>query len=77
MKDRMPPEFWERVEVALVVGQVSLTEWAKSVGKTCAAVSSLRSRGTRPPEHYIDALCTITGCTREFLFNPNPVDLSK
>lgn len=77
LKDRMPPEFWERVEVALVVGQVTFTEWSGSIGKSCAAVSSLRARGTRPPDEYIDALCALTGCTREFLFNPEPVDLSK
>lgn len=76
-KDRMPPEFWERVEVALVVGQVTFAEWSASIGKSNSSIAMYRVRGTKPSEDYLDALCTLTGCTREFLSNPEPVDLSK
>ena len=76
-KERVAAEFWERVDVALVVGQATVTEWAASVGKSSASISNYRSRGTHPTSEHIDALCALTGCTREFLFNPEPVDLSK
>lgn len=66
---------WQRIRVALAAAGISSLSWAKQCGRR--SVSDLKSKGLSPPKYMIDKLCEITGCTKEFLSNPEPVDLSK
>ncbi len=71
------PAFWERVAVSLAAQGENLSSWSEEAGVNIQTLSEQRARNKLPRPHHIDALCTLTGCTREFLFNPEPVDLSK
>ena len=71
------PEFWERVDVALAVGQISLLEWSRHCdGIKQQKLWRLRNEKKRPPDANIRALCELTGATREWLDDPAPVDLA-
>lgn len=69
--------FWERVSVALAAQGESVTTWADEAKASHNTFFAQRNNGQLPRPQHIDALCALTGCTREFLFNPEPVDLSK
>ena len=72
-----PPCFWERVAVALAGQGETMLSWAKEAHVSHSTLASHKNRDHLPRDEHIDALCALTGCTREFLFNPEPVDLSR
>lgn len=69
--------FWERVAVALAAQGESIRSWALETGTPPSTLFNNRLRRQLPRSIHIDALCLLTGCTRDFLFNPQPIDLSK
>ena len=71
------PSFWERVAVSLAAQGETLRSWSEEAGVNIQTLSGQRARNKLPRPQHIDALCALTGCTRELLFNPEPVDLSK
>ncbi len=72
-----PPSFWERVCVALAAQGETVSSWAREARTPHSTFASHKLKGQLPRDEDVDALCTLTGCTREFLFNPLPVDLSR
>lgn len=69
--------FWERVAVALAVGDVSHRKWALACNRNGEYFRTLRNRSQRPRPADVEALCTLTGCSVAFLDNPEPIDLSR
>lgn len=77
MYERATPEFWERVNVALAVGEISMLEWSRH----CKHVNQqklwrLRNENKMPFDEELHVLCELTGATLEWLNDPAPVDLS-
>ena len=74
---KCPSTVWERINVAMTVGELTITGWMDLCPGKRYRLYDRRRRGLLPEEDELEVLYRETGCTKEFIFNPEPIDLTK